>query len=277
MERGVALVGGMRIAKHRVRTVPGVAYRQLGGVGQVAGRTGRYQIMLTLAQKVRGRLTHVGRIGAREVRGVVARDVGVILGQIGADGLGVHALKVIVCLAVGGNDQIKVARAHIQGAQPLAHDGVGTCQRVGGQHRFILRAVVVHDLEPADEFLGLLVIDDVRTVHQRGGVQGRGGIVLARRNDQPKIFPVVKICRAVATHAPVPYFLLRIGVLLVFTVPVIVAVQVHDRAAVRLNALALGVKPYLTGSDAVIARCLICHNTTPFACPEEARIRYFPL
>ena len=262
MERGVALVGGVRVAKHGIRAVPGVAGRQLGGIGQVACRARGDQVMLALAQKMRGRLTHVGRIGAGKVRGIVAGDVAIVVGQIGTDGLGMHALKIVICLAVGRNHQIKIARAHVQGAQPLAHHGVRSCQRVSGQHGLVLRAVAVHDLEPADKLFGLLAVDDVRAVHERRGVQGRGGIILVGRDDQAKILPVVKIGRAVAAHTPVPDVLGGIGVLLVFAVPVITAVQIHQRAAVRLDALALGVQPYLSGANAVIAISL-CHADPP--------------
>ena len=194
------------------------------------------------------------------MRGIVAGDVAIVVGQIGTDGLGMHALKIVVCLAVGRDHQIKIARAHVQGAQSLAHDGVRSRQRVGGQHGLVLRAVAVHDLEPADKLFGLLAVDDVWAVHQRGRVQGRGGIAFVGRNDQTEILPVVEISRAVAAHAPVPDILGGIGVLLVFSVPIIKAVQKHDRAAVCLNPFAIGVQPYLPGANTCVVRRFLHEN-----------------
>ena len=261
VEGGAALVGGVGVTQYRVRAVPAVTNGQLRGVGEVAGGARGHEVVLALAQEMGGSLADVGRVGAGEVGGVVARHVGVVLGEVGADGLGMDALEVVVGLAVGSHHQIEVTRAHIQGAQTLADNGVGACQRVGGEDGLILGAVAVHDLEPADEFLGLLVVDDVGSVHQRRGVDGGGGILGVGRDDQTQILPVVEVGGLVAPHAPVPDALFGIGEFLVLAVPVVRALPVHDGSAVGLDALALGVQPDLTGADGVVA--VICHDSIP--------------
>ena len=261
MEGGVAVVGGVGVTQHRKRPVPGVGNSQFRGIGQITGGARGDQVVLPFPQKMGGGLSHIGRIGAGEMSGVVARDVGIILGQVGANGLGVDPLEVVVGLSVGSHHQIEVSRAHVQGAQALSYNGVRTCQSIGCQHRLVLGAVAVHDLEPADELPRLLVVDNMGAVHQRSGVDGGGRILGVRGDDQPQILPVVEVGRLVAPHAPVPDALFGIGEFLVLAVPVVGTLPVHDRAAVCLDALALGVQPDLSGADGAVA--VKFHDSNP--------------
>ena len=78
--------------------------------------------------------------------------------------------------------------------------------------------------------------------------------------ESTQILPVIEIRGAVAPHTPVPDIFGLIGMGMILAVPVVRAVPIHDRAAVRLDTLALGVQPYLPRADGIIA--LFCHTNT---------------
>ena len=201
------------------------------------------------------RLADVGRVRPREVRAVVARDVGVVVREVRADQLAVDALEVVVGLAVGRDGEVEVAGAHAERAQAGADELVGAVEAVGREDRLGLRAVRLYDLEPRDVLAGSLVMDDVRAVHHRGGVERVARLVGARRDDQALVLPVHEVRRAVAAHAPVPDARRAVGglgavcLLLVLAVPVVDPVLEEDGAAMRLDALAFGVEPGSAGKD----------------------------
>ena len=211
--------------------------------------------MLPVADEVRRRLADVGRIRPREVRAVVARDVGVVVREVRADQLAVDALEVVVGLAVGRDGEVEVAGAHAERAQPGADEFVGAVEAVGDEDGLGLRAVTLHDLEPRDVLAGARVADDVGAVHHRGGMERVARLVGARRDDQALVLPVHEVRRAVAADAPVPDArravggLGAVGLLLVLAVPVVDPVLEEDGAAMRLDALAFGVEPGLAGKD----------------------------
>jgi hypothetical protein len=74
-----------------------------------------------------------------------------------------------------------------------------------------------------------------------------------RGNDKSQILPVIEVCGFVASDSPVPNLLGRICKLLILAVPIIDSVKIHYRAAMCLYAFSLGIKPYLTGTEAVIS------------------------
>ena len=111
--------------------------------------------MQPVAGEVRGRLTDERRPGAREVRRVVARDVGVVVGEVGADQFAVHPLEVVVRLAVAWvDDEVEVAGAHPERAQPLCTISYGP--RIESAVSTVERWVcaLAHDLHPADVLAG---------------------------------------------------------------------------------------------------------------------------
>ena len=255
MEGGVAGVGGVGVPQHGVGAVPGVGYGHLRGVGQIACGAAGDQVVLALAAEVGRGLPHIGRAGVGEVGAVVAGDVGVVVGEVGADGLRMDPLKIVVGLAVRGHRQVEVPGAHAQGAQALPHLGVGTQNVVRRQHGLRLGLVPVHDFQPADKLFRALVVEDVGPVHAGAGVQGGVGVLWLRGDDKSLVLPVVQVGGGVAPHAPVPNAVFAVGFFLVFPIPIIGAVQVHHRAAVGLDALALGVQPGLAGADGA-GRCV---------------------
>ena len=209
--------------------------------------------MLAPADKMGRGLAHIRRAGTGKMGAVIAGHVGVVLGEVGADGLAVHPLKIIVGLAVPGHSQVKIARAHTERPQTLPHLSVGAQQAVRFEHGLALGLILVHDLQPADEFLRSLVVDDVRPVHAGRGMQGGSGILRLRWNDDPLVLPVVEIRRAVAAYAPVPDPVFAVGFFFILAVPVIYAVQDHQAAAMGLDPLAVRVQPDPAGIKRVIA------------------------
>ena len=253
MEGGLTLVLRVRIAQHGVGPVPGVGDRRLRGVRQIAGRAGGDQIVLAPADKMGRGLAHIRRAGTGKMGAVIAGHVGVVLGEVGTDGLAVHPLEVVVGLAVLGHRQVEIPGAHAQGPQALAHLGVGAKQIVRGEHRLALGLILVHDLQPADEFLCALVIDDMGPVHAGAGVKRGIGILRLGRDDDSLVLPVIEVRGAVAAHAPVPDPVFAVGFFLVLAVPVIYAVQDHQAAAMGLDPLAVRVQPDPAGIKRVIA------------------------
>lgn len=136
---------------------------------------------------------------------VVAGDIGVVVGQVGADQLAVDALEVVEGLAVGRvDDEVEVAGVHAEGTDPGADHLVGAEDRIRGEDGRQLGVVLAHDLEPAHVRAGSGVADDVGWVDRLRRVQGRGEAVLVGRDDQAAVIPVVEVGRRVAPHAPVP-------------------------------------------------------------------------
>ena len=115
MEGSAALIPPMGIAEHTIRAVPGLGHGGFGRVGEIPRRAGREKIVLPAPHEVGGRLSDIGRARVREVRRIVPRDIAVVVGEVCDDGLRVHALEEVIALAVGGNCEVEVARAHAQG------------------------------------------------------------------------------------------------------------------------------------------------------------------
>ena len=114
MEGSAAFIPPMGIAEHTIRAVPGLGDGGFGRVWEVTRRAGREKIVLPAPHEVGGRLSDIGRARVREVRRIVPRDVAIIVGKIGDDGLRMHALEEVIALAVGGNREVEVARAHAE-------------------------------------------------------------------------------------------------------------------------------------------------------------------
>lgn len=243
-------VAGVRVAQRRPGAVVAPGAGHLALVGEVAGRARGEQVVHAPAPEVGRRFAHEGRIGAREVRGVVPGRRGVVVGQVGADELAVHALEVVVGLAVGGvYDQVEVPTAHAQ--RPVAPEQrVRPSDRIRRGDRLELDAVPAHDLHPQDEPASVGAEEDVRTVHALARMQRVFGIVEHRRQDEAQVLPVVEVLRAVRAHAVVPDARAGQRLLLVFAVPVERVADRDDRAAVRLDTLAAGVQPDVAGTDA---------------------------
>ncbi len=254
-ERRPARIVGVRIAEHRPGSVISVRDRDLGWVGEVPRRARREEVVPPVACEVRGCFAHERWVRVGKVTREGAGDIGVVVGEVGADELAVHALEVEVGPTVAlVDDQIEVAGVHPQRVVPGLLDLVRSQQRRRGEHRVGLRVALTHDLQPADVPLGRGVVDDVRSVHHLGGVQWRRRIVDVGRDDQPEVVPVEEVGRRVAPHAPVPDAASRCGPLLVLAVPVERAVLVVHRATVRLDAATVGVVPHLAGTNGVVRR-----------------------
>ena len=114
MEGSAALIPPMGIAEHTIRAVPGLGDGGFGRVGEIPRRAGREKIVLPAPHEVGGRLSDIGRARVREVRRIVPRDIAVVVGEVCDDGLRVHALEEVIALAVGGNCEVEVARAHAE-------------------------------------------------------------------------------------------------------------------------------------------------------------------
>ena len=92
----------------------------------------------------------------------------------------------------------------------------------------------------------------MRAVHPLGRVE-RGVRVIENRRDQiPAVLPVHQIGGGIDLDAPGPDSVLAVGVFLVLAVPVVNAVLIKHRAAVRLDALAFGVEPGAAGVNSVL-------------------------
>src|SRR5690349_9135790 len=103
----------MRVPQNCPGSVIRPCTSHLGRVGVVPRRAGGEQIVQPCAVEVGHTLAYIGRVCVRKVRRVVPGDVGVVSGQVGADQLAVHALEVVVGLAVGLLDnQVEVAGVH---------------------------------------------------------------------------------------------------------------------------------------------------------------------
>ena len=217
--------------------------------------------MVVVSHKMGGGLADIGRIAVGEVRAVVSGHIGVVVRKVCADSLAVHPLEIIVGLAVRRDRKVKIPGAHAQRLQVIPHHGVGPQNMVRGHDRFGLGLIVVHHLHPADIFLCLCVVDDVRAIqHGAVRVEGRVFIVQIRRDDAAAVLPVVQVLRGITAHAPGPDAVLPVGFLLVFAVPVVGSVHIHDRAPVGLNPLPTGIQPYLPGFETVIHICLLIHE-----------------
>ena len=100
MVRGAAFIPGMGIAQHPIRPVPGIGCSDLGGIGKIARGTGGYQIMFAFSDKMRSGLPDKGRLGMREMGGILPGHAGEILCQIGNDSLGMHPFKEIIAFSI---------------------------------------------------------------------------------------------------------------------------------------------------------------------------------
>ena len=201
-------------------------------------------------EEVSRALTYVWRMRVRKVRGVVTRNVGVILAQVGADELAVNSLEIVVGLAIcGGDGQIKVSGVHTQWPQSSPYDSVPPQKRIGNQHSRRLCAILAHDLDPANVLPSCSIVDDVRTIKTLRRVQRGGRVLLIRRDNQPMVFPVVQVLGAVASNTQMPDAAIGLGLFLILAVPVKGAVDVDDRTTMCLDAVSVGVQPNVAGLD----------------------------
>lgn len=86
----------MGITQHGIGAVPGIGYGNLAGVGIVAGGAAGEQIVFVPADKMGSTLPGEGRTVADEMGGVIARYIGVIVGEVSNDGLAVYPLKKVI-------------------------------------------------------------------------------------------------------------------------------------------------------------------------------------
>ena len=162
----------MGIAQNGERSVPGIGHSHFRRIGQITGGTGSQQIVLVLTQEMGSRFPYIGRVFAGEMGAVVTGDIGVIIGQISTDGLGMNPLKIIIGFTIRGHGQVKITAIHVQRAQSFSYFGVGPQEVVGHQNGFgLLVAGQIHDFQPGNPLAGTLVINDVGTVHLSSGVQ----------------------------------------------------------------------------------------------------------
>ncbi len=81
--------------------------------------------MAAIAGEVRGCFTDERRMRVREVAGERAGDVGVVVGEVGADELTVYVLEVDVrATGVVVDDEVEVARVHPERVEPRLLDRV---------------------------------------------------------------------------------------------------------------------------------------------------------
>lgn len=114
--------------------------------------------------------------------------------------------------------------------------------------------VIPRKLQPRNVFACRLVFKNVRPVHPLVREQAGIRIVRYRWNDEPQIFKIHQILRAVAsdTEGPDRAAFSAVGVLLVLSVPVIHAVLMVYRAAVRLNPVPCRIKERFAGFDCAL-------------------------
>src|SRR6266545_5157641 len=103
-KRGAGGIVGMRATQDGPGTVIRSRACNLGGVGIIPGGARSEQIVQPSTVEIGRGLAHIGRMRVRKVRGVVPCDIGVVSGEVGADQLAVHALEVVVGLAVAWLD-----------------------------------------------------------------------------------------------------------------------------------------------------------------------------
>ena len=173
-------------------------------------------------------LPHMGRSFVGKMRGVIAGHIGVILRQIGDDRLRMYAFKEIIRFSVRCYGQVKVTRTHTKWAQFFPHNGIRTKEGVCRKHCFGLRLVFLHNFQPTDIFFGPCIINDVRTIHHRSGVQRAVRVIRHGRDEQTSILPVIQICRCVITNAPVPDARSLVRFFLVFAVPVVHTIEINQ-------------------------------------------------
>ena len=86
-------------------------------------------------------------------------------------------------------------------------------------------------------------------------------VVLLGSEDESFVFPVIEVLGAISPYAPSPYIAVELCMFLVFAVPVVGAVLLEYLESMRMDRLAVSVKPALPGADAVVALCYdTCSN-----------------
>ena len=135
-----------------------------------------------------------------------------------------YALKVVIRFSIVRDSKVKITGAHAKRQKALLYFRIRAKKPIRSQNGTALCAVCEHDLEPADVLPRAGIMKDMRTIHAAAWVQRGGRIIRLRWNDQPKIFPVVKIIRNIAADAPMPDTVFPSRFFFVFAVPVIPAV-----------------------------------------------------
>ena len=224
MEGCVCFIGGMRIAQNAIWAVPCVCDSEFRGIWKISGRTGGEKVVPAFSDKMRGGFSCIWRAEPWEMRTVIAAKTGIVVCQVGADQLRMYALKVIVRFSIVCDSKIKITGAHAKRQKTFLYFRIRAKKPIRSQDGTALCAVCEHDLEPADIFPCAGIMKDMRAIHAAAWVQRRGWIIRLRRNNQSKIFPVIKIIRNVTADAPMLYPVFTGRFLLVFAVPVIPAV-----------------------------------------------------
>ena len=226
------------------------------GIGCVARSARGEQVVLAVADEVRGSLAGIGNVLVGKVDAVLVGHTQEVVGELGTDEFAVGTLEPDIALArLGVAPHVEVAHAEAFGLQAL-HILIRTPEVVGLHDDEV--AVGVHRLNPAYPLRGARIVEDVGTVEGLRIVQRRGGVDGVRRDNEPHVLPVVEVGRAVGTDTPRPHVAAQRGERFVLAIPVVDAVVTEHLKAVGLNGLAIGVEPYLAWADAVVGGVITC-------------------
>ena len=193
----------------------------------------------------------------RKMCAVIACYIRIIRSQIRTNCLAVYPFKIIISLPVRRNRQIKISCAHIQGLQSFPYFGIRPQDIIRCHNGFCLRSVTMHDFQPCYIFFSFFIINDMRPVHLGRGMQRGFRVLRFRRNYHPAVLPVIQILRSIASDSPMPYVILSCCFFLIFPIPVIGAVKIHDGTPMSLDPVSVCVQPYLAGTNTVIFHSLL--------------------
>ena len=181
--------------------------------------------------------------------------------------LGVGMLKDCIPPSVL-DDEVKIPDV-IRLAGNRTHIGVGAAdiRTLAHAEERRLEAAVPGALRPKHELPRALAIHDMRSVHDVFRIE-RAVRVLVIDHDDALVLPVIEVLRGVERNTVMPHaavFPRRVAgdAFFILAVPVEGVADSQQRAAVRLNALAVRIVPGLAGSYFFI------HGESPFRCIRE--------
>ena len=246
------LVIDVRTSQVSVFAVIVVKDTNLRWIGHITRGTAGEHVVSATMNKVRRGFAGKWRTHADEVLRKRPVGIQIVSGQFCTNHLPMRTLKPDVglsCFRVGIH--VEVTHTKSLGLQAL-DNAVWSLEAVCLENDEI--AVGIHRLNPADPLAGLFVVEDVRAVKRLRKVQRRERIQRVWLDDQPQVFPVVKVLRAIGSYAPGPDIGAAQGVLLVFTIPIVGAVLFDYLRRMGLDGIAIGVEPSLAWPYAAVPR-----------------------
>jgi len=232
-----------------------IEHAYLGRIGKITAGSGSEKIFLSPALKESRCFPGHRRCQTVIVNAEFSCNTGIIICQCCAYQLEVRTFKeyigfpgFLVCM------QCEIAGIHLQGLIYFMNVGVRPFQSVRLHDAEELTDLTGHDLQPHNILTGLLTVKEMRTIHTVGGMKRAVQIVGSGRDDQPAVFPVVKIPGGIESYVPMPDMILSSGLFFVLTKPIIESclLIIKDRETMSLDRFSVRVKPVLARLKGII-------------------------